>query len=153
MTASSSDAIFRDLDKSFINYDENSSDMAYLSVPFYSILYNYWIIKYIYKTDIVIQWDWTLEIPVSVAHSTVNYSFITTPGDVSFGLSFIPTNGGKEVELFSSQRVPSDVEPITGSYKISTEGTLSFSWDNTFSWFTTKKLSYAINVNQVWCNL
>jgi hypothetical protein len=100
------------------------------------------------STDVTIQWEWSLDIPITLANSSIQYSFITTPGDITFSLSFTPEDG-QTIEVFSPQRVPANIEPITGVYKAPSSGTITFSWDNSFSWFTPKKLSYAIDVLQV----
>ena len=47
-------------------------------------------------------------------------------------------------------RVPSDIETIKGKYKAETEGTLYFLFDNSFSWFNSKLLTYSISLYQVY---
>lgn len=41
------------------------------------------------------------------------------------------------------------VEPVSGVFRAPQEGSLEFSWDNSFSWITPKKLTYCIEVKQV----
>jgi len=47
-----------------------------------------------------------------------------------------------------SAREPSDLEPIKGSYKADYDGIFIFIFDNSFSWFTDKSLSYTIHLLQ-----
>ena len=100
------------------------------------------------STDIVIHWNWKLDIPISLPGSVVSYTFSTTPGDISFGISF-QTSDGVESEVLVPHRVPSEVEPISGSFKAPREGAVCLYWDNSFSWLTPKKLSYSVEVRQV----
>jgi hypothetical protein len=87
----------------------------------------------------------------SVAGSTVKYKFSTTNGDINFGLQFITSAAlGNLTEIIREpMREPSDVEPIKGSYKADYDGVFIFIFDNTFSWFTDKLLSYEIQLIQV----
>mmetsp|Transcript_6842 Transcript_6842/g.10281 ORF Transcript_6842/g.10281 Transcript_6842/m.10281 type:complete len:257 (+) Transcript_6842:79-849(+) len=124
------DSLFRDLDSSFVNFDEAASDT-----------FNYT------STDIVVHWNWKLDIPVSLPGSTVSYTFSTTAGDIGFGISFEP-NEGEEVEVLEEHRVPSNIEPISGAFKAPSEGAVCLYWDNSFSWLTPKKLSYSVEVRQ-----
>eukprot|EP01033_Poteriospumella_lacustris_P004527 gene4527-3236_t len=45
-------------------------------------------------------------------------------------------------------REPSDVEPIKGSFKADYDGVFIFIFDNSFSWFTDKLLTYNIQLFQ-----
>lgn len=46
-------------------------------------------------------------------------------------------------------RVPSDIETIKGTFKSEVDGTFTFLFDNAFSWFNSKLLSYSIHLYQV----
>jgi len=46
-------------------------------------------------------------------------------------------------------RVPSDIESIKGTFKSETDGAFVFLFDNSFSWFNSKLLSYTVNLFQV----
>lgn len=46
-------------------------------------------------------------------------------------------------------RVPSDVEPIMGSFRARREGTLILTFDNSYSWFNPKLLTYKVALFQV----
>jgi hypothetical protein len=112
----------------------------------------------------VVKWNWTLSIPVEMAGSIVNYSFCTQQGDIDFGITFIPIDpdnteqdsvaASKDkkgaAEVLEEHRVPSEIEPISGVFRSPQEGTVVFYWDNSFSWITPKKLTYCIEVKQVY---
>jgi hypothetical protein len=57
-------------------------------------------------------------------------------------------NGRTGDVIVEPTRVPSDVEPITGSFKAPTDGTIILAYDNTFSWFNPKLLSYVVELHQ-----
>eukprot|EP01041_Mallomonas_annulata_P012516 gene12516-26371_t len=120
---------FRDLDAGFINF-EKSADSFHWNT-----------------TNITILREWSLPIPVQLPGSIVSYSFATEFGDISFGAIFYTTEGTENV-ILESTRVPSDVEAITGSFKVPRDGTVVFIWDNSFSWLTSKTLSYSIELHQ-----
>jgi hypothetical protein len=46
-------------------------------------------------------------------------------------------------------RVPSDIETIKGSFKSESDGTFVFVFDNAFSWFNVKLLTYSVQLFQV----
>ena len=46
-------------------------------------------------------------------------------------------------------RVPSDIETIKGSYKAESDGTFVFLFDNSYSWFNSKLLTYNVQLYQV----
>ena len=46
-------------------------------------------------------------------------------------------------------RIPSDKETINGSYKSVRDGTFKLIFDNGFSWFNSKTLTYKISLYQV----
>lgn len=83
----------------------------------------------------------------AIAGSTIKYSFSTTNGDISFGLNF---STGNVVEVIREvAREPSDIEAIKGTYKADYDGVFTFIFDNSYSWFTDKLLTYNINLLQV----
>ncbi len=73
---------------------------------------------------------------------------MTGIGDISFGAEFFDKNGKNPEVLIEQSRVPSDVEPIMGTFKSHREGTLILSFDNSFSWFNPKLLSYKVALFQ-----
>ena len=107
-----------------------------------------------------------------LAGSIVKYQFSTSGGDIQFSSTFRPaapavdsaaaaatttsdnigsstsgTDAGIEI-VHAPARVPSDVEGFTGSYKASRSGALLLTFDNSFSWFTPKLLSYHVALHQ-----
>lgn len=78
--------------------------------------------------------------------SSIVYSFSTLQGDISFAAVFKSADGRPVETVIESHRVPSDVENITGRFKAGREGTLIILFDNSFSWFTPKYLSYYIEL-------
>lgn len=93
---------------------------------------------------------------------------MTTIGDISFGAKFIDKDDKTPEILIEGNnyltcycallynylvivacRVPSDVEPIMGSFKSRREGTLILTFDNSFSWFNPKLLTYKVALFQV----
>lgn len=75
-------------------------------------------------------------------------AFNTTSGDISFGTQFHARDRPVETVIETS-RVQSDVESITGSFKATQEGTFVLVFDNSYSWFTSKVLSYKVELFQV----
>ena len=51
--------------------------------------------------------------------------------------------------LFPYQRVSSDVNPIIGEFKLNHCGYVILQFDNTFSWLTSKTLTYHIELHLV----
>jgi hypothetical protein len=91
-----------------------------------------------------------LEIPIVLSDAVVTYKFTTLHGDIGYGINFLPNdNSSQEIEVLPMTRCPSDIEEIIGTYKAPSEGTVVIYWDNSFSWFTPKNLSYKIEVAQV----
>jgi hypothetical protein len=119
------------LDEAFVNYSDKTA----------TIVYN--------TSDMLLQKSFELPINISQAGSTVLYSFSTSQGDVAFGAEFISADKQRPPEtIVATHRVPSDVENITGRFKAGREGTLVIKFDNSFSWFTPKHLTYSIELNQ-----
>lgn len=83
--------------------------------------------------------------------AAVKYEFETEGGDIDFGITFTSTGSGsaEEEEIISISRISSDVEPIRGQFKAPSEGVIMFKWNNEYSWFTSKSLSYMIDMVQV----
>ena len=89
------------------------------------------------------------ELPIpSLAGSVCKYSFSTTIGDIAFSVEY-RCKGRPDEMIFENARVPSDLESITGTFKSVREGTLLFVFDNSFSWYNPKILSYRIELFQV----
>jgi hypothetical protein len=122
-------AFFRSLDSSFIHFSDTNENPP--------LLYK--------STDCYVQKFFELPIPM-LGGSTVKYHFTTNGGDISFLTKFY--NKGNSEVVFGPSRVPSDQEAYTGQYKSTKDGTLILYFDNNFSWFTPKYLTYHVEVFQ-----
>jgi hypothetical protein len=129
LTETMTSAFFRSLDSSFIHFSDTNENPP--------LLYK--------STDCYVQKFFELPIPV-LGGSTVKYHFTTNGGDISFLTKFY-SKGNSEV-VFGPSRVPSDQEAYTGQYKSTKDGTLILCFDNNFSWFTPKYLTYHVEVFQ-----
>ena len=91
--------------------------------------------------------NYELKIPAS-AGSTIKYSFSTQIGDINFATQFVTPGLGVDA-VIQPMRVPSDEETINGSFKSVRDGIFLLSFDNSYSWFNPKLLSYQIALFQV----
>ena len=96
-------------------------------------------------TELLVRSQVDLPIPVLV-NSEVEVQFSTANGDILFSMHFAPSSGDGFLEVFEATRVPSDVSPYRTSFRATEDGTLLLLWDNSFSWFTLKYLSYHIEI-------
>jgi len=123
-----SSSIFSSLDAPFLNFNKDVDPIVWQS------------------GDILVMQQYDLRIP-AMAGSVVKYSFSTTLGDISFAAEFHAPGQPAQV-IVASMRVPSDVETIKGSFKADCDGSFLFLFDNAYSWFTSKTLSYSIHLHQ-----
>ena len=80
----------------------------------------------------------------------ITWSFVTVGHDISFGVTFIPSNPTSlPLIVLAPNRVPSQHYPIDGSHYTSEPGTWNLVWDNSYSYFTSKTLQYNLNVSVV----
>uniref|UniRef100_A0A147BJY7 Putative phosphatidylinositol transfer protein sec14 n=1 Tax=Ixodes ricinus TaxID=34613 RepID=A0A147BJY7_IXORI len=89
-----------------------------------------------------------LDIPVTVegVGSTLCWRFQTLQGhDVGFGVAHKPKGIAKTKEVLQLSRVKCDQVPQTGQL-LSEPGTYTFTFDNSYSWFTKKHLFYVLEV-------
>ena len=88
-----------------------------------------------------------LDIPihVSAGGSVVEYEISTDSYDIGFGVTAEREEGITQVK--EKSRVDSHLEPVTGKFLVgSVPCALVFSFDNEFSWFREKKVTYTITV-------
>jgi hypothetical protein len=88
-----------------------------------------------------------LDIPihVSAGGSVVEYEINTDLYDIGFGVTAEREEGITNVK--EKSRVDSHLEPVTGKFLVgSVPCALVFSFDNEYSWFREKKVSYKITV-------
>lgn len=132
MTSSlSTESFFHELDIGFNNYlNGNNSE------------------PYTYRTtNLLVHRLFELPVPTSTG-SIIKYKFTTTIGDISFSTKFFVSGRNPET-IIEPSRVPSEIEPISGTFKSPQDGTLVLIFDNTFSWFNPKLLSYVVELYQV----
>lgn len=103
-------------------------------------------------TEVLVQSQLDLPIPMT-SGSEVVVQFSTTNGDISFSMHFASSIASSEEDssmdtMVESTRVSSDVTPYTNTFKATKDGTLLLIWDNSFSWFTSKYLTYTIELRQ-----
>ncbi|CAN7985270.1 unnamed protein product, partial [Ixodes hexagonus] len=90
-----------------------------------------------------------LEVPVKVerAGASLRWRFQTNPGhDLGFGLTQISGDNDGPKELLPLSRVKCDQDAENGEVCCSEPGTYIFTFDNSYSWFTKKQLSYVFEV-------
>lgn len=97
--------------------------------------------------DILVQRLFDLKIP-AICGSTIKYSFSTQIGDINFASDF--STPGQPVEIVvEANRVPSDEETIEGTFRTGRDGTFTLYFDNSYSWFNPKLLTYKVSLFQV----
>lgn len=122
------DAFFQNLDASFAGVEKE------LNQP------------YVWQAnDFLVQTVFQLPIPV-VEASRIRYKFSTEGGDISFESKFLSSD--TSVIVTEKARVDSDSKPLIGEFVAHKEGTFVLSFDNTYSWFNSKNLSYHVELLQ-----
>lgn len=127
---------FADLDRDFINIKRLTDD------------------NFCYKaSDVLVQDTFELPILINFPGSRIKFSFSSKLGDLCFGIMFVPAleEGQGEDDLRVQVldevgRVPCHNDTIEGEFEPPSEGVIFFTWDNTFDWYTNKKLAYNIEV-------
>ncbi len=127
---------FADLDRDFVNIKRLADE------------------NFCYKaSDVLVQSTFELPILVNFPGSRIKFSFSSKLGDLCFGIMFVPAleEGQSEDDLRVQVldevgRVPCHNDTIEGEFEPPSEGVIFFTWDNTFDWYTNKKLAYNIEV-------
>ena len=96
---------------------------------------------------ILVQQLFDVKIP-SLAGAIIKYTFSTEIGDIYYCIQYL-TPGLPEDVIVQPTRVPSNVEAINGTFKCTRNGTFVIIFDNNFSWFNPKLLTYKISLYQV----
>eukprot|EP00457_Paulinella_chromatophora_P006858 gb/GEZN01006878.1/.p1 GENE.gb/GEZN01006878.1/~~gb/GEZN01006878.1/.p1 ORF type:complete len:421 (-),score=69.43 gb/GEZN01006878.1/:345-1586(-) len=79
----------------------------------------------------------------------VEWIFQTVSNNIDFQLDFLPSKSDASVLVIPKARVESHIDPgISGHYAAEQAGTLTFTWDNTFSYLSSKTLLYRVDVGQ-----
>lgn len=74
--------------------------------------------------------------------------FHTDDYDIAFSATFLAEDAVAEVDVVPHGRVESQVLPHTGVYEGDGPGTLTLTWDNSFSTFRSKTLHYTVHVEK-----
>lgn len=132
MTSTTNDlrSLFQNLDAPFFRFDRNKIEPIT------------WQAK-----EFPVQIHHEVKVP-AIAGSTVKFSFSTQNGDINFSLQYITNKNMTEI-IREAIREPSHIEAIKGSYKADYDGVFVFVFDNSYSWFTDKLLTYNIQLVQV----
>lgn len=91
------------------------------------------------------------QFPINIdeAGSTLRWSFETKGGDIAFGIGFNATSGGdvSAMEMpLPPERKLSHVNEVTASWKSGHTGVALVIWDNSFSWYTDKELTFSLQL-------
>lgn len=78
---------------------------------------------------------------------TVSWFFRTEKHDVQFSVKWEDKTNNKEEFIHPPQRYSADSTQVEGSYSTKGEGRMILTWDNTYSYFTSKKLLYHLEVD------
>jgi len=76
----------------------------------------------------------------------VTWEFRTESNNIDFEVIFKPKSGGTPEEVFKKERVDSHLKIIEGGFEAKNAGTVIFTWDNKFSWTSSKTVFYFIEV-------
>ncbi|KDO29933.1 hypothetical protein SPRG_05123 [Saprolegnia parasitica CBS 223.65] len=97
----------------------------------------------IFKSGVVVKAGASFSLPVVCTVGTVvdwTFRIDEVGGDVDFSLRFVSDDGAREVQPLDR------VEKLSGTFPVDAPGTLTFSWDNSFSWLNEKTLDYHVAV-------
>ena len=112
---------------SFVNFDGKPSVYQAKSVP------------------VALRAKFDVPIHVTAGGSVVEYEIATDDYDIAFGVTAEREEGVTNVK--ESARVDSQLETVTGKFLVgSVPCALIFSFDNEYSWFREKKVTYKITV-------
>ncbi|EQC36053.1 hypothetical protein SDRG_06790 [Saprolegnia diclina VS20] len=98
----------------------------------------------IFKSGVVVKAGANFSLPVVCTVGTVvdwTFRIDEVGGDVDFYLRFVSDDGSRR-EVQPLDRV----EKLSGAFTVDAPGTLTFSWDNSFSWLNEKTLDYHVAV-------
>jgi hypothetical protein len=96
----------------------------------------------------------TVEVTVEKPRSTLKWEFKTTENDIGFNLYRQrnieelqgPNSGDDEDDVIPLRRVNSHLVPEDGMVVVQKPGKYVFKFDNTYSWYRTKRVMYKIEV-------
>ncbi len=97
--------------------------------------------------DMTVSDVFELSIPVTQSNCYLRFQFLTKLGDIQFGIIYEGEDYQKDsLVLYKLRRVSSDIEIIESEIVIPLIGTVFLIWDNSYSWFNHKKLSYKVEL-------
>lgn len=97
------------------------------------------------SVPIALRAKFDVPIHVTAGGSVVEYEITTDVYDIAFGVTAEREEGVTNVK--ESERVDSHLEPVTGKFLVgSVPCALIFSFDNEYSWFREKRVTYKITV-------
>ncbi len=82
----------------------------------------------------------------------IRLGFSTAPGDIALQVCIgdFSKEDNQEIKyIFPNARVDSNVTPIEGEFIVPFVGFCLFQFDNSFSWLTSKNLTYKITLRKV----
>ena len=81
---------------------------------------------------------------------TLDFNFVTLGHDICFGAIFVPEDQTIASTVIAEQkRVPSQQYPFDGTHFSAQSGTWILTWDNSYSYFTSKILQYNFSITKV----
>lgn len=80
-------------------------------------------------------------VEVTEPSSILTWGFATEDYDITYKVCRMNT---VEEVMFQGERIPCDTTPVLGSLFIDVPGLYKFEWNNTFSWFRSKKIRFRI---------
>ena len=102
------------------------------------------------SSTVVVRSKWELMVPIEFKGSKVSYKFSTKRGSIGFGI-FFRRYDETEIVLKASERIPANVGSVSGTVSLPNDdcGFIYFEWDNSFSWLTSKDLTYHVELRYV----
>ena len=82
-------------------------------------------------------------VEVSESKSVLSWGFATEDYDISYTISRM--EAGEEV-LFAGERIACDSNPVISALVVDTPGLFKFEWNNSFSWFRSKRIRFRISL-------
>lgn len=90
------------------------------------------------------------QLPLELSENTrAIWTFQTESKDVAFSARFFPTDAVEDSEVIPESRVNSHQLPQQGRFDATTAGTLTLTFNNSFSMFTAKNLTYSVVIEQI----
>jgi hypothetical protein len=82
-------------------------------------------------------------VEVTEADSVLSWGFATEDYDISYTISRMNTF---EEVLFEGARIACDTNPVISALLVAVPGLYKFEWNNSFSWFRSKRIRFRISV-------